>query len=69
MRSNEVWSILSVFSIIADFRCQPYLKKDKALLLMSKAYDRNIRKAFCPSQKARMELAHWINSVLGGENS
>ena len=28
MRSNDVWSILSVFSIIADFRCQPYLKKD-----------------------------------------
>ena len=31
MRSNEVWSILSVFSIIADFRCQPYLKKDNLL--------------------------------------
>ena len=29
MRSNEVWSKLSVFSIIVDFRCQPYLKKDR----------------------------------------
>ena len=28
MRSNEVWSKLLVFSIIVDFRCQPYLKKD-----------------------------------------
>ena len=30
MRSNEVWSKLSVFSIIVDFRCQPYLKKDNS---------------------------------------
>ena len=31
MRSNEVWSKLSVFSIIVDFTCQPYLKKDNEL--------------------------------------
>jgi len=43
MRSNEVWSILSVFSIIADFRCQPYLKKDKAMLGDKKGYDLNVR--------------------------
>ena len=34
MRSNEVWSKLLVFSIIVDFRCQPYLKKDIQSLIV-----------------------------------